>query len=563
MQINLLQMFGQAMGLPTGPATPGVPGFAEFLLAASPPGAPPAWPPSPPVPGVASETGKELSIKPNAGESELDPDPKNLSTDRLLSAFGYAVAPQAAPEFLPTQPEQSGVRDGGIQPFTPGLPLSFGQPFSWDSMHDSNPTVSLPPIDFTRPLWQQRPSWPDFSSFPPHPLPNLPEWHPGMTPWKGTALPSFNHREPTVAVSGLVRQPNAQALDPQMLADLGVVAIEGAPLQSVAQQLDITVPNELVSVEQLPRVAPSLAESSHAVEAPKTDSPASTSLFESPLEALPVDVSAAEVVPVQPLPKKTTTPTPPQTSANASVAAEPIVTLESTNVAKTDKLELRGEREVTPATHKGRSEAVAADPLIKATTKPKDGSEPIAFKPSPDEPIDADSNEPASKSAPTGSQVQVRPNLPSDRQVESNIVRPSELHPRERAEVIAQTIDRVERMAIHRPLSQMVIRLMPKELGEITLTIRSVGSRSEATVEATDQRVVHALQAEQPRLNQSLEAKGASLSSLSFQFNERSQQEMAHAEPSKSFVPQASGESTPAQTPAPILTNSDSLDLVI
>lgn len=562
MQINLLQMFGQAMGLPAGPATSGVSGFAEFLLAASPPGVPPAWPPGPPISGVSSETGKELSIKPNAGESELDPDPKNQSNDRLLSAFGYAVAPQLAPEFLPAQPEQGGVRDGGIRPFMPGLPPFPSQPMNWSWNHVPKPKVSLPPIDFTRPMWQQRPSWPGFSGLSTHPLPNLPEWHPGMTSWKGAALPSSHHMEPTVAVSGLVRQPNAQVLDPQMLADLGVVAIEGASLKPVAQRLDIAAPSENLSVEVPPISAP-IAEIGQAIETPKTDSPTPTSLFESPLEVIPVEVAAVEGVPVQPLLKQAATQTPPPTSVNPSVAAEPIIALESADAANTDNLEPRDRRDVTPQTQKGHSETVAPDPLTKAPIKPVGGGEPIALKQSPDESIDANPREPLSKPDSTVSPVQVRPNLPIDRQVEPNSVRPAELHPRERAEVIAQTIDRVERMAIHRPLSQMVIRLMPKELGEITLTIRSAGSRSEATVEATDQRVVHALQAEQPRLSQPLEAKGVSLGSLSFQFNEQSQHEMAHAESSKSFVPQASGESTPTQTPIPVVTNSDSLDLVI
>ena len=562
MQINLLQMFGQAMSLPTGPATSGVSGFAEFLLAASPPGVPPAWPPGPPISGVSSETGKELSIKPNAGESELDPDPKNLSNDRLLSAFGYAVAPQIAPELPPTQPEPSGVRTGGIRPFMPGLPLSPGQPFNWSWNHVSKPKVSLPPIDFTHRIWQQRPSWSGFSGFSPHPLPNLPEWHPGMTSWEGAALPSFNHGEQTVAISGLVRQPNAQALDPHMLADLGVVAIEGASLPPIAQQsLNITVPSETLSVGLPPKVA-TMAETSPA-ETPKTGSPAPVPPFETPREVQSIDVSAVEAVQVQPLPKKATTQVSPQTSVNASVAEEPIFALESADVARTDNLEPRYGRDVTLDTHKGRSETVAADPMTKAPIKPTGESEPIGPKQSPDESVDANAKDPLPEPDLQVSPVQVRPNLPADRQVEPNIVRPAELHPRERAEVIAQTIDRVERMTIHRPLSQMVIRLMPKELGEITLTIRSAGSRSEATVEATDQRVVHALQAEQPRINQSLEAKGISLSSLSFQFNDQSQHEMAHAESSKSFVPQASGESTPAQTPVPIITNSDSIDLVI
>lgn len=561
MQINLLQMFGQAMGLPAGPATSGVSGFAEFLLAASPPGVPPAWPPVPPISGVSSETGKELSIKPNAGESELDPDPKNQSNDRLLSAFGYAVAPQLAPEFLPAQPEQGGVRDGGIRPFMPGLPPFPSQPMNWSWNHVPKPKLSLPPIDFTRPIWQQRPSWPGFTGHSTHPLPNLPEWHPGMTSWKGAALPSSHHMEPTVAVSGLVRQPNAQELDPQTLADLGVVAIEGASLEPVAQRLAIAVPSENLSVEVPPISAP-IVETSQAVETPKTDSPTPTLLFESPLEVLPVEVAAVEGVAVQPVLKKAATQTSPPTSINPSVAAEPIA-LESADVANTDILEPLDRRAVTPNAQKGHIETVAPDPLIKAPIEPADGGEPIALKQSPDETIDANPREPLSKADPSVSPFQVRPNLPVDRQVEPNSVRPAELHPRERAEVIAQTIDRVERMAIHRPLSQMVIRLMPKELGEITLTIRSAGSRSEATVEATDQRVVHALQAEQPRLSQSLEAKGVSLGSLSFQFNEQSQHEMAHAESSKSFVPQASGESTPAQTPIPVVTNSDSLDLVI
>ena len=138
-----------------------------------------------------------------------------------------------------------------------------------------------------------------------------------------------------------------------------------------------------------------------------------------------------------------------------------------------------------------------------------------------------------------------------------------ELSPERRQEVLDQTMDRLDRLAIHRPVSQMVIRLLPKELGEITLTIKSVGPRSDATIEATDPRVAHALQADQPRLTQAIEAKGINLTSFSFQSSEQGRQEATPQQNSQKPVLNLEQDRTSTTTPSYASASSENLDLVI
>ncbi len=107
----------------------------------------------------------------------------------------------------------------------------------------------------------------------------------------------------------------------------------------------------------------------------------------------------------------------------------------------------------------------------------------------------------------------------------------AQLPERTQREVVQQTVDRIEAMAIQRPMSQVVIHLNPEHLGEIAIKVRMMGNRSEAEITATDERVVQALDGNRPQLVQAIESKGFSLSSLTMQFGgERGDQTPAQRE---------------------------------
>lgn len=84
--------------------------------------------------------------------------------------------------------------------------------------------------------------------------------------------------------------------------------------------------------------------------------------------------------------------------------------------------------------------------------------------------------------------------------------------------VIKQTIDRIEDMAIHKPLSQMTIRLNPDNLGEISVTIKTMGAKSDAEISVTNDKVMVAMQESKQQLSNTIEQKGLNLNSLTLQF---------------------------------------------
>jgi flagellar hook-length control protein FliK len=80
-------------------------------------------------------------------------------------------------------------------------------------------------------------------------------------------------------------------------------------------------------------------------------------------------------------------------------------------------------------------------------------------------------------------------------------------------------------MAMHRPISVMTVRLMPEDLGAITVQIKTMGNKSEAEITATNERVVQALEANRPQLVQVIEAKGAGLSEMSLRHDASANQQ--------------------------------------
>lgn len=101
----------------------------------------------------------------------------------------------------------------------------------------------------------------------------------------------------------------------------------------------------------------------------------------------------------------------------------------------------------------------------------------------------------------------------------------SELPKETQQEVMQQTVDRIEKMAMHRPISVMTVRLMPEELGAITVQIKTMGNKSDAEITATNERVVQALEANRPQLVQAIEARGAGLSEMSLKHDASANQQ--------------------------------------
>jgi flagellar hook-length control protein FliK len=77
---------------------------------------------------------------------------------------------------------------------------------------------------------------------------------------------------------------------------------------------------------------------------------------------------------------------------------------------------------------------------------------------------------------------------------------------------ILRTIaDQIERLAASRPRRGVTIRLDPKDLGTITLVVKSVGKQISAHLFAENEQVRLALQQSRPELNHALEARGYNL----------------------------------------------------
>jgi hypothetical protein len=84
----------------------------------------------------------------------------------------------------------------------------------------------------------------------------------------------------------------------------------------------------------------------------------------------------------------------------------------------------------------------------------------------------------------------------------------------ERDSVIRQIADRAQILAAARPRDGVVVHLEPAHLGRIVLTVKSIGGMVDAKIEATDDRVVSALQGARPYLGAALEARGMTLTNV-------------------------------------------------
>lgn len=81
--------------------------------------------------------------------------------------------------------------------------------------------------------------------------------------------------------------------------------------------------------------------------------------------------------------------------------------------------------------------------------------------------------------------------------------------------MVSQVVDRIEMLAGARPKNGVTILLEPRELGAISMNIRSTGNQVEAQIQATDAGVRAALMQNRNLLDQSMQARGLSLGSMS------------------------------------------------
>lgn len=86
----------------------------------------------------------------------------------------------------------------------------------------------------------------------------------------------------------------------------------------------------------------------------------------------------------------------------------------------------------------------------------------------------------------------------------------------DREKLILQISDRIELLAASKPRHGVTIHLEPRELGTVTLTVKSFGSEIEARVTASDDGVRAALVDAGPQLHKALESKGFQVNALSF-----------------------------------------------
>jgi flagellar hook-length control protein FliK len=97
-------------------------------------------------------------------------------------------------------------------------------------------------------------------------------------------------------------------------------------------------------------------------------------------------------------------------------------------------------------------------------------------------------------------------------------VAPSErpVTPDETNRIIRQVADRIQLLAAARPRAGVTIKLMPQDLGAITLNVKNLGGEVQAQVTASNDQVRTALEQNAAQLGKALEARGLTLGKMEF-----------------------------------------------
>lgn len=289
--------------------------------------------------------------------------------------------------------------------------------------------------------------------------------------------------EPQVKISGLVRnEPNApqQILEPEMLSAIGLTEITG---ESVTPSAPVAKREMVVEGTAIQ----SLEESSSEIVVSKPE---------------------IQVKPDAPVEEVTAVATPKH-----SIQTSTEVPVEVAEISAKDDQPISSEPELDTATS-GKVISTSSAPTSQQSFEDRSDSDESLLQSAVIEPA---------RPAEVGFQEAGLEVKPVEQTQSTQKV--TELPKETQQEVMQQTVDRIEKMAMHRPISVMTVRLMPEDLGAITVHIKTMGNKSEAEITATNERVVQALEANRPQLVQVIEAKGAGLSEMSLKHDASANQQ--------------------------------------
>ncbi len=512
MQIDLQNLLGAGAQISSTAPTLGMAGEFDLVLAqtqfegASPPGvAPPPF-----LLGMVSANGTEevSQIQPNAVASKLDFLPtdtevkisesanaQNPSLDSLLAAMNLSFRSLEPIVVSSVPPAAASMVVSASIVSAPNTQLS---PISW-----APAAMKVADLLGARGV-QHSQANPTFHEGDFAPLSHLFQ----SDPLESTLVPVSL---PSVLIEGLSRQFGAkQVLDPEMVSQLGLQSMKAAPLGPGFSSVDSTTLDEFRATR--PELAVSTPERKVADSKLLGSEVATKSPTSAPVVAVASMTQGETLKPngepqvkALGLEKKNST----KTTSAALLLGDPEIpsdaAAESRIDAGPDKL-LGSEKKAVSAT--------------TVTSGPFENSNPVTEELELVQPI---------SELTAGAPIATREPLATSRTDE--VAKPAQLPERTQREVVQQTVDRIEAMAIQRPMSQVVIHLNPEHLGEIAIKVRMMGNRSEAEITATDERVVQALDGNRPQLVQAIESKGFALSSLTMQFGgERGDQNPAQRE---------------------------------
>ena len=175
----------------------------------------------------------------------------------------------------------------------------------------------------------------------------------------------------------------------------------------------------------------------------------------------------------------------------------------------------------------GNAEVLGTDPATRAQAgvrgtapvapeAPEDGSKELdAPATSEESPVAAPSA--ARNGAETGPSAATIPAPSVARTADRNPAAQAEGTPAVDGRTLRQLSDRILLLATSRRKDAVVVRLEPRDLGVLTITINQAQNQVEATVAASNDQVRAALQQSAPALQQSLETKGLQLASLNIE----------------------------------------------
>jgi flagellar hook-length control protein FliK len=265
------------------------------------------------------------------------------------------------------------------------------------------------------------------------------------------------------------------------------------------------------------------------VEKPVVDDPIAAGAPTRPAPQQPVQTPPSTESPsVSPSTNEPAPGVPPP--AVQTPASEPQQKVDGTKVAPEKVVEVAKSADVAQSeprqVERAKPESSTSQPSVKVSDQPRSVQKP---EDAPTAENDSAFREPTTKREPLSATPQISTDntqtiqattvvdgksaIPAA-EVQPNAVRSQPLQRTETTEVIRQIVDRAEALAAARPRDGVVIHLEPKDLGSITLTVKSVGNQVDAQIGASNEHVRTALEQNRAHLGQAMEFRGLNLTSV-------------------------------------------------